>query len=87
MGHSPPLFLYFRLFNTVDSKKINVRNKSLLMTGFELRTSGVGSNHSVKNNIELTCRCVVGSKTQTNQEDQKGSGLQHHFNFKVTEKL
>ena len=24
MGHSRPLFLYFRLFNTVDSKQINV---------------------------------------------------------------
>ena len=34
MGHSRPLFLYFCLLNTVDSKQI------LLMTGFEPRTSG-----------------------------------------------
>ena len=34
-------FLYFRLFNTVDSKNIN-----LAMTGLEPRTYGVGSNRS-----------------------------------------
>ena len=37
MGHSRPLFLYFRLFKTVD----NVQYEFLLMTGFELRTSGL----------------------------------------------
>ena len=41
MGHSQPLSLYFRLFNTVDSKQINVRYKSLPMTGFEQQTSGI----------------------------------------------
>ena len=46
MGHSRPLFLYFRLFNTGDSIQVNVRYKSLLMTGFELRTLGVGSDRS-----------------------------------------
>ena len=46
MGHSRPHLLYFRLFNTVDSKQINVRFKSLLVCGFELRTSGIGSNRS-----------------------------------------
>ena len=46
MGHSLPLFLYFRLFNKVDRKQINVQNKSLSMTGFEPRTSGDGSNRS-----------------------------------------
>ena len=42
MCHSRHLFLYFRLFNTVDSNQIF--NKTLPMTGFELRTSGVGSD-------------------------------------------
>ena len=43
MGHSRPLFLYFCLFNTVDSEYMN---KNLPMTGFKPRTSGVGSNRS-----------------------------------------
>ena len=43
MGHFRPIFLYFRLFKTVDSKKYSI--KTLLMTGFELRTSGVKSDH------------------------------------------
>ena len=38
---SRSLFLYFRLFNTVDSKCSIL---FLLMTGFELRTTGIGSN-------------------------------------------
>ena len=46
MGHSRPLFLYFCLFNTVDSKQVNVRYKSLPMTGFEPLTSGIGNNRS-----------------------------------------
>ena len=46
MGHSRPRFLYFCLFNTVDSKQIIVRYKSLLMTGFEPLTSGVESDCS-----------------------------------------
>ena len=36
VGHSDLFFLYFRLFNTVDSE---LMNKILPMTGFELRTS------------------------------------------------
>ena len=36
-------FFYLRLFNTVDSEYMN---KILPMTGFELQTSSVGSNHS-----------------------------------------
>ena len=36
-------FLYFRLFNTVDNEYMN---KISPMTGFELRTSVVGSNRS-----------------------------------------
>ena len=46
MGHSWPLFLYFRLFKTqltVNKCSIYI-NKFLPMTGFELRTSGIGSN-------------------------------------------
>ena len=42
-----PFYLYFRLFNTDDSKQINVRYKSLPMTVFELRTSGVKSHWSI----------------------------------------
>ena len=42
IGHSRPLFLYFRLFNKVDSKEYKI----FQMTGFELRTSSLGSNHS-----------------------------------------
>ena len=38
MGHSRPLFLYFRLLNTVDGKT-NVLHKSLPTTGFEPWTS------------------------------------------------
>ena len=41
----PGLFLlYFRLFNTVDSKQMF--DKSLLMTGFEPRISGVGGDRA-----------------------------------------
>ena len=40
------LFLYFCLFNTVNSKQINVRYKSLPMIRFEPRTSGIQSNRS-----------------------------------------
>ena len=36
MGPSRPLFLYFYLFNTVDSKMFNIN--FLPMTGFELQT-------------------------------------------------
>ena len=46
MGHSRPLFLYFRLINTVDSKQIYVRYKTLLMTEFKPWTSGIVSNRS-----------------------------------------
>ena len=42
-GHSRPFFLYFHLFKTVDSK---CSIYFLLMTVFELRTTGTGSNHS-----------------------------------------
>ena len=44
MGHSRPLFLYFWLFNTAEIKQINVRYKSLPMTGFEPRISGIRSD-------------------------------------------
>ena len=39
-------FLYFRLFNTLDSKQINVRYKSWQMTGFEPRTFDIGIDTS-----------------------------------------
>ena len=44
MGHSRPLFIYFRLFNTVDNKQMF--NKILPMTGVELGTSGIKSDRS-----------------------------------------
>ena len=37
MGHSQPLFLYYHLFNTVDSKRSSMQ----IWTGFKLSTSGV----------------------------------------------
>ena len=48
MSHYRPLFLFpLRLFNTVDSMLTNVLlYKCLLMTGFEPRISGVGSDCS-----------------------------------------
>ena len=42
----PASFLCFRLFNTVDSKQVNVPYKSLLMTGFKPWISGVRSDRS-----------------------------------------
>ena len=44
MGHSRPLFLYFRLFNTVDSKQMF--DKSLPMPGFEPWISGIEGDRS-----------------------------------------
>ena len=45
MGHSRSLFLNFCLFDTVDTKQM-FYIKSFPMTGFEPRTSGVGSDRS-----------------------------------------
>ena len=44
VGHSRPLFIYFRLFNTVDNKQMF--NKILPMTGVKPRTSGIESDRS-----------------------------------------
>ena len=46
MGYSRPLFLYFRLLNTVESQQHLI--KTLPISGLEPRTSGVGSNHFAK---------------------------------------
>ena len=48
MGHTRPLFLYFRLSTTqlTDNKCSIETNKFLPMTGFEPRTSSIGSNRS-----------------------------------------
>ena len=43
-NHTRPLFLYFRLFNTVDNKQM--LDKSLPMTGFEPWISGVKGDRS-----------------------------------------
>ena len=53
MGHSRPLFLYFRLFNTVDSEPIF--DKSLLTLGFVPRTSDVGGDRSTTKPQPLPC--------------------------------
>ena len=42
MGRSQPLFLYFHLFYL----KVQLEEKILLMLGFRLLSSGVGSNRS-----------------------------------------
>ena len=44
VGHSRPLFIYFRLFNTVDNKQMF--NKILPMTGVKPQTSGIESDRS-----------------------------------------
>ena len=45
-GHSRPLFLYFRLFNSVESKQYSI--KTFPLTGFKLRTSGARSDSFAK---------------------------------------
>ena len=44
VGYSRPLFIYFRLFNTVDNNQMF--NNILLMTGVEPGTSGIESDRS-----------------------------------------
>ena len=44
MSHSQPLFLHFHLIVKVDSKQMF--DKSLPVTGYEPRISGVGDNCS-----------------------------------------
>ena len=48
MGHTRPLFLYFFVFSIHSWQKTNVqyKYKFLPMTGFEPRTSGIGSDRS-----------------------------------------
>ena len=47
MGQTRPIFFIFRLFNTqLTVNNVQYINKFLLMTGFELQTSGIGSNRS-----------------------------------------
>ena len=48
VGHSRLLFIYFRLFNTVDNKQVKKQmfNKILPMTGVELWASGFESDRS-----------------------------------------
>ena len=47
MGHSRPLFsLFSSIQYTVDSKQMFNINKFLLVTGFKLGTSGIGSDRS-----------------------------------------
>ena len=55
MGDSRPLILYFRLFNAVDRITNMFDIKVLPMTGFEPRTSGVGSDCST-NWVTTTAR-------------------------------
>ena len=52
LGHSRPSILYFRLFYAVYLIQLIADTK---LTGFEPRTSGVGSNHSTNH-----CRlCMI----------------------------
>ena len=44
VDHARPLFIYFRIFNTVDNKQM--LNKILPMTEVEPRTSGIESDRS-----------------------------------------
>ena len=48
VGHSRLLFIYFRLFITVDNKQVNKQmfNNILPVTGVEPRTSGIESDRS-----------------------------------------
>ena len=45
----PGLFFFIIIFSTqlTVGKQLNVRYKRLPMTGYELRTSGVGSDRSI----------------------------------------
>ena len=53
----PGLFLlYFRLFNTVDSKQMF--DKSLPMTEFETQISGVGGDHSTNWSTTTAQYCI-----------------------------
>ena len=65
MGHSQPLSLYFRLFNTVGSKQINVQYNSLLMTGSEPQTSVVGSDRSTSSATTTALENVLISVTDS----------------------
>ena len=56
MGLFRPLFLYVRLFNTIDKRLTNVLFKNWLMTGFEPRTSGVASDRSTNRATTTTSR-------------------------------
>ena len=59
-------FLYFSLFNTVDNEQLN---KNLPMTGFELQTSGVGSNRST-NWAKISAQKRVSSFIQQHFRDK-----------------
>ena len=58
MGHPRPLFLFSSFQYTVDSKQMFNIDKNLPMTGFELQTSGIGSNRST-NGATTTARQQV----------------------------
>ena len=57
VGHSRPLFIYFRLFITVDNKQMF--NKILPMTGVKPRTSGIESNRSTNWATTTSQICVL----------------------------
>ena len=78
MGHSWTLFLYFCLFNTVDSKLWSI--KILPMTGFKARTSGVGSNRST-NLATTTAQKVVtkGPLWYIQREKTKRTDIRNYY--------
>ena len=79
MGHCRSLFLYFCLFNTVYS---NVLYKSLLMTGFEPRISGIGSDHST--NLATTTAQCFKCYVRIGRSDNSQKWAVNGFNIRVT---
>ena len=76
MSHSRPLFLYCRILDTVDS------NQMLLITGFKLRTSGVGSNRFIPITAPfITSLWVVffGNYLSTNASIRNGATIKDAF--------
>ena len=76
-------FFYFHLFNTVDSKLVI---SSLPKTGFEPRTSGVGSDHST-NWATTTARQPKERYKGTTKSASQGSipVSQKYFSTKIKE--
>ena len=77
--HSRLFFIYFRLFNTVDSKQMF--DKSLPMTGFEPWISGVAGHHSTNwaTTTTLLYRSIYLSLHNTRRQWEKIDKTQLHI--------